>query len=652
MYKNVWYKRETNSIHIWDDVRGYSVLPYSKYAYEIDPNGTYTSIYGDSLRKVFNFKRGATGLFESDVNETTRALIDMYSDNDEPSKGIVTMTFDIEVEMESGLPNVKTAQNALTAIGGHDTKTNQYWVLVMDTIGNMVPKRTNKAFVLPFTSERDMLLRFLDIYRKTDPDIITGWNTDQFDIPYLYNRIKNILGESYANKLSKIGEIKYNERYERYSFAGVSSLDYLSLYKNFTYSELPNYRLDTVSKMELDRGKIEYEGNLDQLFNDDIDTFIEYNLVDVELVVELDKKLQFIDLARGISHVGHTPYEDIVFSSKYLEGALLTYLRRKNLVAPNKPKKLNMKLVSAVKGNKSVQVIGLHDKVPTAGWIKLHKSSSSKLSVQYDGIDKVTGAFILLEPLPETFNADIDVTLDFAGAYVKDPIKGKYEWIYDLDLTSLYPSIIMTLNISPETKLFKIDNWDIKAFRDKTIQTFHVGDRNITNDKLEELLTKNNLSISSNGVLYSQDKVGCIPGILNDWFDKRVEYKDLMKKFGKSGDDDKYQFYHKRQLVQKILLNSLYGALGLGSFRFYDIDNAAAVTTSGQVIIQSTASKANEYYNLELGGNPIIIEFEDRDDLILYPNTKINVIRNEGQLTILGKELKETDDFIGVHIEN
>ena len=158
----------------------------------------------------------------------------------------------------------------------------------------------------------------------------------------------------------------------------------------------------------------------------------------------------------------------------------------------------------------------------------------------------------------------------------------------------------MTLNISPETKVMKIDNWDSQKYMKGEIDTFYVGTKKISKENLAKLLEESGYTISSNGVLYTSDKVGCIPGILDLWFQKRVEYKDLMKKYGKEGDKAKYAFYGKRQLVQKILLNSLYGVLGLPAFRFYDIDNAEAVTLTGQRVIKSTADMANIKYNKEL----------------------------------------------------
>ena len=543
MYKNVYYQREKNLVHLWDDLQGYRTFPYTRYAYEKATNGEFTTLYGDKVTKIYKYSKDDENLFESDVPETTRVLVDTYTDSDLPSEGHVILTYDIECEMTSGLPDPEKAENELTSIALHDSATNQYWVLVMDKEGEMIEKKTEKAIVIPFRYEQDMLVKYLELYEMINPTIVTGWNIDYFDTPMLYNRIKRLLGEEHANRLSPIGQCFWSPYRKRFFMAGVSYLDYLSLYKNFTYSELDSYRLDSIAQRELGKGKIEYEGNLDLLFKDDIEKFIEYNLVDVELVVEFDEKLQFIDTARGICHAGHVPYEDFVYSSKYLEGAMLTYLKRKNIVAPNKP------------ADRQERMQALRD------------NNEEK----------------------------------FIGAYVKAPIVGKYDWIYDLDLTSLYPSIIMSINISPETKVGKINDWDSQKYMKGEVDTYYIGEDTISKENLKEYLEKSKFSIASNGVLYRTDVVGCIPDILDTWFKQRVEFRKLEKQYGDSGEKEKYAFYKKRQLVQKILLNSLYGVLGLPAFRFYDVDNATAVTTTGQTVIKSTADMANIKYNKELG---------------------------------------------------
>jgi DNA polymerase elongation subunit (family B) len=599
MYQNVYYEKEGGIIHCWDDRKGYFTSKYRNYAYVRDGNGSYESIHGERLKKI-NFwkKEDNLHLYESDVNEMTRFLIDNYGDSDEVSDGHVTLTFDIEVEMNSGLPDVMEAENTMTSVAFHDSATNDYHAYVLSE-GEEINKTIKGAKVRSFRTEEDMLVAFVNAWEEISPSIITGWNIDFFDVTYLYNRLKRVLGTKQANRLSPIGKVHWNKYRKRYLIAGVSALDYIALFKNFTYTEYPNYRLDTIAKLELGRGKIEYEGNLDQLFRDDIEKFCEYNLVDVELVVDMDKKLQFIDLARAICHAGHVFYEDFLFSSKYLEGAILTFLRRGGRVAPNKPQR------------------------------KFKNEDGS------DGEGK------------------------FVGAYVKQPKPGLYKWVYDLDLTSLYPSIIMSINISPETKIGKVEGYTAESHMKSQMESYVIEDDkgkrypSMDKAKFEDFTKKMGLSIASNGVLYSQDKVGIIPEILNVWFDKRVEYKDQMKKFGKAGNDEKYKFFAQRQLVQKIMLNSLYGVLGLPSFRFYDVDNAEAVTLTGQTVIKTTEMIANQYYSKTIGETKDYNIYVDTDSvfyeaapLVKARNPNIDVTSDEEMIPAILEVAQEVEKHI------
>ena len=598
MYQNVYFEKEKSLIHCWDDEKGYFTSKYRRYAYVRDGNGSHTSIHGERLKKI-NFWKQDEGLelYESDVNEMTRFLIDQYGDSDEVSTGHTVLTFDIEVEMNSGLPDTSEAKNAMTSVAGHDSVTGDYFVYVVNK-GDRINKTIKGAKVESFDTEEGMLVAFLNKWKEINPTIITGWNIDFFDVTYLYNRMKRLLGESTANQLSPIGKVHWNKYRNRYLIAGVSALDYIALYKNFTYTELPNYRLDTVAITELGRGKIEYEGNLDQLFRDDLEKFIEYNLVDVELVVDMDKKLQFIQLAQAICHAGHVFYEDFLFSSKWLEGAILTFLRRSGRVAPNKPKR---------------------------------------------------------EHKPE----DWESGGKFTGAYVKEPTPGLYKWVYDLDLTSLYPSIIMTLNTSPETKIGKLKDYVVEDHMKGTIETYTIVDDDgneypsMSKDKFMDFITKSDYSIAANGVLYRRDKVGVIPEILNVWFDKRVEYKDLMKKHGKEGNQELYTFYSQRQLVQKIMLNSLYGVLGLPSFRFYDVDNAEATTITGQTVIKTTELIANQYYTKNIGKEADYNVYTDTDSvfyqaapLVKARNPEIDENSDEQMIPAILSVAKEVEEHI------
>ena len=554
MYQNIFASKKDNLIYLWDDKKGLVTFKNKPYAYKKSPNGMYRSMYGDKLEKVNRYRFEDEGLFESDVPIETRNLIDLYEDDDEPSTGHCVMNFDIEVSMEDDLPDTEKANNPVTAIAWHDSCSNNYVVLILDKEDKITDYSNDEVSVYSFDNERAMLDRFLDFYQEISPTILTGWNIDGFDVPYLYRRLARVLGQEEANRLSPIGHAYFHPFKKRMVIAGVSCLDYLTLYKNFTYSVEPSYRLDVIGRKEVGIGKIEYEGNLDDLFSSDIEKFIEYNLNDVKIVVEIDKKMELIELTRSICHVGHVPYEDILFSSRYLEGALLTYLRRHNLVAPNKDPN-GRERFNEIKGDESKK---------------------------------------------------------FSGAYVAAPTPGKYKWVFDLDLTSLYPSIIMSTNISPETKVGVVDNWSPEKFCDG--EQTEVGFRGETYsaDEFKTFLKENNLAISSNGVMYTKEKVGLIPAILDQWFNQRVEFKDKMKEYGNAGDDAKYVFYKRRQHVQKILLNSLYGVLGLPIFRFYDVDNAEAVTTTGVSVIKFSRKIANHYYNKTL---------DDTEDHCIYIDT-------------------------------
>ena len=599
MYQNVFFEKEKSIIHCWDDQKGYFTSKYRRYAYVRDGNGAHQSIHGERLKKL-NFWKADDDLqlYESDVNEMTRFLIDEYGDSDELSTGHTILTFDIEVEMNSGLPDIETASNAITSIAAHDSITNDYFVYVVNK-GEKIDKIIKGAKVESFDTEEGLLSAFMSKWREINPTIVTGWNIDFFDVTYLYNRYKLLFGQQYANQLSPIGKVTYNKYRNRYIIAGVSALDYLALYKCYNFTELPNYRLDTVASIELGRGKIEYEGNLDQLFRDDIEKFIEYNLVDVELVVDLDKKLQFIDLARAICHTGHVFYEDFLFSSKWLEGAILTFLRRSGRVAPNKPRR------------------------------KPRNEDGS------DGEGK------------------------FTGAYVKEPKPGLYKWVYDLDLTSLYPSIIMSINISPETKIGKLKGYSAEQHMKGNLETYSIIDDDgnefppLPKEKFLKFIEKNKYSVAANGVLYRTDKVGVIPEILSVWFDKRVEYKNLMKKYGKEGNDEQYKFYGKRQLVQKIMLNSLYGVLGLPSFRFYDVDNAEATTITGQTVIKTTELIANQYYSKVIGKEDDYNVYTDTDSvfyqaapLVKSRNPELNEDSDEEMIPAILSAAKEVEQHI------
>ena len=549
MYQNIYVDKFNQRVHLWDDQEGYIQLPLRQfsYGYTKDPRGLKKAIDGKSVRKIKlnrQIREDARDpnkqhlFYETDVPIETRVLIDRYGDSDEPSTGHRELNFDIETEILQGFPDWKNPVNKITAIAWHEKLTNQYGVLVLDEGNKVKTSIEGNKTVISCQSEEELLHCFLEQYEQIAPHILTGWNIEMFDIPYLVCRMKRVLGDGEANRLSPVGQINYREMIDKWFIEGVALLDYMLLYKKFTMGEQPSYRLDAIGKYEVNLGKIEYDGNLDDLFNSDINKYIEYNLNDVEIVKRLDEKLKFIDLAKAICHKGHIPYQKIHITSAYLEGAILTHTHRLGIVTKNK-------------------------------------------------------------------NHGIKKEGKFSGAYVKVPNPGRYDWIYDLDLTSLYPSIIMTLNISPETKMGRVSDYDLEDFRKRIDRswTVEVGKDqfHFQTDELVDYLETTKFAISSNGVLYKTDKAGLIPSILDRWFSERVEFKNLRKKFEKEGDEAKVKYFDQMQYTTKILLNSMYGVLGAQSFRFFDIDNAEAVTTTGQQLIKSTGDFGSKFYNDELG---------------------------------------------------
>ena len=557
MYQNIYVDYKTRTVHIWDDKLGHIKNPLSKYryAYLKDPRGRRKAIDGKTVRVVKKWSEvdeRSGKLYEYDVPMETKALIHEYGDSDFPSTNHRELFFDIETEIIQGFPDWRDPVNKITAIAWYERSIDKYGVFILDEADRVKSVSKDNTEVVICKTESEMLYKFLEKYVELDPTIITGWNIEGFDIPYLYNRLKMVLGDDYANSLSPIGKVNYREHLDRYYIEGVSCLDYLPLYRKYTIGERSSYRLDAIGQTEVGLGKIEYEGTLDDLFEKDIDKYIEYNLNDVEIVKQLDDKLKFLDLTRTICHKGHVRYEYIHITSNYLEGAILTYCNRLGIVTKNKPE---------------------------------NRKREGK----------------------------------FSGAYVKVPNPGRYDWIYDLDLTSLYPSIIMSLNISPETKVGKVLDWNQDAFIKNQERQFSVligkKQKKMMISEFRSFVEENNYAVSANGVMFDKSKPGLVPSILNKWFEERVEYKNLRKQYEKEGDNIKADFYDQKQYTQKILLNSMYGVLGLASFRFFDLDNAEAVTTTGQTVIKTTAKIGDQYYSKELGETKEHCIYTDTDSV-------------------------------------
>jgi len=596
MYQTIYYNRSTKEYHVRDDKKGWLTFPYRATCYVLDNNGEYETLSGQrvSPTKQYNWKDPAA--FESDVDKYTRILVDAYYHSDDVPEYQNIVYLDIECEIAGALTqdSVRNPAGKLTSIALYNTSTKTYYCYVVDDTKSITASNENSRYVIPCFTEKELMYKFLDKWEELDPTIISGWNSEFFDIPYLYHRIAKVLGKNEASRLSPLKQVDEGEfAGEKYTtIAGLNHLDYMLLFKKYVTTQEPSYALGNIGEKYVNLGKIDYLGSLDKLFKDDVQKFIDYNVRDVEIIVELEKKLKFIDLTVTVCHLCHVPYDQIYMSTALNEGAILTYLKRKNIVSPNKP---------------------------------------------------------------TTYNPTLrDAKEEYAGGYLKDPVPGLYEWVIDLDFTSLYPSIIRSLNMGIETLIGRIVNrdkydnqWSLKELKqlnpDTEITIEKITNNNgiartvVTVGKIVSLIESENWIVSAPGVIFRKDKNSVVCDILTDWFNKRVEYKNLMKKAFKVDKDPVMgEFYNRRQHAYKIKLNDVYGVFAINGWRYTDGHKfiSKAITLTGQRLIQDSIKYCNKWMNEQIGTEGIdYIVTSDTDslfiqvkDLILkrYPNLDIH----------------------------
>ena len=583
MYQAVYYDREERQYYLRDDRwKGFKTVQHWPTLYVANPDGDFETLEGTKvspIKRMDDWKDPK--YFEKDVDKITRLLVDYYYESDDTPKFHNTVYLDIECEIAGALTeeNIKDPKGKITAVALYDANSKKYYCLLLDeskTLNSIVEEDKE---VIPYATEKELLSGFLDKWYELDPTIITGWNSGFFDIPYLYYRISKVLGETLAQTLSPIGKINFTPQFpeQPVNLGGINHLDYMLLFKKFITKQEPSYRLGDIGKKYAKLEKIEYQGSLDKLFKEDIHTFIEYNLRDVEIIVELEKRLKFIELTVTIGHLCHTEYEAIYFSTMLNEGAILTYLKRKGIVSPNKPTTYNP----------------------------------------------------ALKTLQE----------EYAGGYLKDPTPGLYEWVIDLDFTSLYPSIIRSLNMGIETLVGRVVNrgkfdnqWslkELKAMDPNTMVTIEKvkKDRRLSHTQVSvgdliKIIESNDLIISAPGVMFRKDKSSVVCEILADWFAKRQEYKKLMKKAYKEDNDPVMgSFYDRRQHAYKIKLNDVYGVFAINGWRYTDGNKfiSKAITLSGQRLLQESINNMNDYLNKELGNTTPVdyIVTSDTDSLFI-----------------------------------
>mgnify|MGYP001349478047 FL=1 len=435
------------------------------------------------------------------------------------------VTMDIEVKSEQGFPDPESCSEEMLTISLQDYATKQI------TTWGRKPYTTTQKNVkyYHFDDEIEMLNSFLYHWSKNPPDVITGWNVRLYDIPYLCGRISRIMGDKKCKLLSPWGLVSQDEiyisgrRYNVYDIAGMTTLDYLELYKKFTYKAQESYRLDYIASVELGQKKLDHSefDTFKDFYTGNWKKFVDYNIIDVELVDRLEDKMKLIELALTMAYDAKVNYQDVMYQVRMWDTIIYNYLKKRNIVIPP-------------------------------------KDTSDKN-------DK------------------------YAGAYVKEPIPGKYDWVVSFDLNSLYPHLIMQYNISPETLL----------------ETRHPS---VTVDKIlgEELTFElyKDSAVCANGAQYRKDIKGFLPELMEKMYAERVVFKKRMLQAKQQYEKTPTKTLEKEiarcnniQMAKKISLNSAYGAIGNQYFRYYKLANAEAITLSGQVSIRWIENKMNGYLN-------------------------------------------------------
>ena len=434
-------------------------------------------------------------------------------------------TIDIEVAAEEGFPDIHNVAEELLAITLQNAATKHITCFASRPFNNT---RKDVTFVL-CNDEFDLINKFLDWWQLNAPDVITGWNCELYDIPYIVRRIERLMGEKVVRKLSPWGNVRQREIQMHgrpqitCELAGISVIDYLDLYKKFTYTNQESYRLDHIAFVELGQRKLDHSefDTFKDFYTGNWQKFIEYNIIDVELVDRLEDKMKLIELALTMAYDAKVNYNDVFFQVRTWDAIIYNYLKRNNIVIPPKER--------------------------------------SEKDSQY------------------------------AGAYVKEPIPGKYDWVVSFDLNSLYPHLIMQYNISPET---------LQESRHPSTTVNKILNQEITFEMYKDY------AVCANGAMYRKDIKGFLPQLMEKMYGDRVIFKKKMLAAKQQYEKTPTKALEKEiarcnniQMAKKISLNSAYGAIGNQYFRYFKLANAEAITLSGQVSIRWIENKMNEKLN-------------------------------------------------------
>jgi DNA polymerase elongation subunit (family B) len=551
--------------------------------YYVDPRGKFASIFGEPLTRVIcknskDFRKelainSGKKLYESDINPIFVHLSENYLNQDAPNLNICFFDIEVDFDPERGYADPSDPFMPITAITVYLKWLDQLITLALPPKTLTLEQAKDLCKDIPNTylydSESDMLETFLELIQ--DADILSGWNSEGYDIPYTVNRVTRVLSKEDTrrfclwNQFPKKREFeKYGRQLETYDLVGRVHLDSLELYRKFTYEERHTYRLDAIGEMEIGENKTVYEGTLDQLYNKDFHRFIEYNRQDVALLNKLDDKLKFIDLANKIAHENTVLLQTTMGAVAVTEQAIINESHRRGFQVPNRPKRDDTEDTQA------------------------------------------------------------------AGAYVAYPKEGLQDWIGSLDINSLYPSAIRALNMGPETIIGQLrpiytqsfirEQMDLKkksfaaawegkfgsdeyeavmSQRRDTEIVIDWEDGETTNHSAAEvykLIFDSNQPwmLSANGTIFTYDKEGIIPGLLKRWYAERKDMQAKLKECIQAGNKIEEEYWDKRQLVKKINLNSLYGAILNPGCRFFDKRIGQSTTLVGRQIAKHMASKVNE----------------------------------------------------------
>jgi len=337
-------------IDLWTDEGYEKIENWKNYAYkECDESkATHIGLKNEPLLKTLDWKNETEGMHFHDMPPYQKFLVEKYGTNDETSNTHKILYFDIETEMGDALTPeyIRSAPKKITSIAYYDETGDEWCCLILDPDNRISSKKFKNKKIISCGDEKELLSKFITKWNEIEPDIVIGWNSDYFDIPYLIHRSNKILGKDITKHYSPIEYIRetpwlITERGGQYmQICGVQSLDYMRLHIKFSWADEPSMRLQAIGEKYVKLGKVDYEGNLDRLFETDIDKFIQYNFRDVEILVELDKKLEYVSLVKNLSHKGKHNYEEVYANTKTQDGAISAYLLGKGIVPPKKGKKV------------------------------------------------------------------------------------------------------------------------------------------------------------------------------------------------------------------------------------------------------------------------------------------------------------------------